>query len=89
MKKAKITRINNRAKEYLPEPKEEVKIFSKEQVNLVNKLVKLNISKVTAQNLQTYSKIYFIRLLGKPHGHACGTFQNISRRYIYNEENNK
>jgi predicted type IV restriction endonuclease len=63
MKRAKIKSINNRTGEYLPGPKEEVKIFSKEQVDLVNKLVKLNISKVTAQNLQTYSKTYFIRLL--------------------------
>jgi len=38
-------------KEYLPGPKEEVKTFSKEQVDLVNKLVKINVSKVTAENL--------------------------------------
>ena len=37
--------------EYLPEAKEGVKIFSKEQVDLVNKLVKLNVSKITAENL--------------------------------------
>jgi len=63
MKREKVKSINNRIEEYLLGPKEEVKIFSKEQVDLVNKLVKLNISKVTAQNLQTYSKTYFIRLL--------------------------
>jgi len=37
--------------EYLPGPKEEVKEFPKEQGNLVNKLVKLNVSEVTAENL--------------------------------------
>ena len=85
MKRAKIKSINKRTGEYLPGPKEEIKIFSKEQVNLVNKLAKLNISKVTAQYLQTYTKTYFIRLLGKPHRHAYDTFQNISRKYFYNE----
>src|SRR5665648_97590 len=35
----------------LPESKREVKIFSKEQVDLVNKLLKINVSKVTAENL--------------------------------------
>ena len=63
IKRVKIKSINNRAKEYLPGPKEGEEIFSKEQVDLINKLVKLNISKVTAQNLQTYTKTYFIRLL--------------------------
>ena len=63
MKRAKIKSINNRTEGYLAGPKEEVKMFSKEQVNLANKLVKINISKVTAQNLQTYSKTYFLRLL--------------------------
>ena len=51
MRKAKIKSINNRKGEYLPRPKEEVKIFSKEQAELVNKLVKINVSKVTAENL--------------------------------------
>jgi len=51
MKRAEIKSINNRRKEYLPGAKEEVKIFSKEQVDLVNKLVKLNVSKVTAEDL--------------------------------------
>ena len=37
--------------EYLPGPKEEVKEFSKEQVDLVNKLLELNVSKVTAEKL--------------------------------------
>ena len=66
MKRAKIKSINNRAGEYPPGQKEEVKEFSKEQVDLVNKLVKLNISKVTAQNLQTYSKIISGNPTGKP-----------------------
>lgn len=48
MKRAKIKSINNRTEGYLAGPKEEVKMFSKEQVDLVNKLVKINISKVTA-----------------------------------------
>lgn len=51
MKREKINSINNRTEKYLPGPKEEVKIFSKEQVDLVNKLVKLNVSKITAENL--------------------------------------
>jgi len=51
MKKAKIKSINNRTEEYLPGPKEEVKKYSKEQANLVNKLLELNVSKVTAENL--------------------------------------
>jgi len=51
IKKAKVKYINNYTREYLPEPKEGVKKFSKEQVNLVNKLVKLNVSKITAENL--------------------------------------
>ncbi|HUS51688.1 MAG TPA: hypothetical protein VMZ91_16090, partial [Candidatus Paceibacterota bacterium] len=51
MKRAKIKNINNRAGECLPGQKEEVKEFSKEQVDLVNKLLKLNVSKVTAESL--------------------------------------
>ena len=51
MKRAKIKSIDNRTEEYLPGPKEEVKKYSKEQVDLVNKLVKINVSKVTAENL--------------------------------------
>ncbi len=51
MKRAKIKSINNRAGEYLPGQKEEVKEFSKEQADLVNKLLELNVSKVTAENL--------------------------------------
>jgi len=35
----------------LPELKREVKIFSEEQAELVNKLLELNVSKVTAENL--------------------------------------
>lgn len=51
MKRAKIKSIDDRTEEYLPGPKEEVKEFSKEQVDLVNKLVKINVSEVTAENL--------------------------------------
>jgi len=51
MKGAKIKSIDDRTEEYLPEPKEEVKIFSKERADLVDKLVELNVSKVTAENL--------------------------------------
>jgi len=51
IRRAKAKSINNRTGKYLSEPKEEVKIFSKEQAELVNKLVKINVSKVTAENL--------------------------------------
>jgi len=51
MKRGKIKGINNRIEEYLPGPKEDVKKYSKEQINLINKLVKINVSKVTAENL--------------------------------------
>ncbi|HUS49272.1 MAG TPA: replication initiator protein A, partial [Candidatus Paceibacterota bacterium] len=61
MKRAKIKSIDDRTEEYLPGPKEEAKEFSKDlsacehaqagQVDLVNKLLELNVSKVTAENL--------------------------------------
>jgi len=51
MKRAKIKSINNQTGEYLPELKRETKIFTKEQINLINKLLELNVSKVTAKNL--------------------------------------
>jgi hypothetical protein len=51
MKRAETKSINNRIGEYLPGPKEEVKLFSKEQVELINKLVKINVSEVTAEKL--------------------------------------
>ena len=51
MKRAKTKSIDDRTEEYLPGPKEEVKEYSVEQVNLVNKLLELNVSKVTAENL--------------------------------------
>src|SRR5665648_245385 len=51
MKRAKIKSIDDRTEEYLPGLKEEIKIFSKEQVDLVNKLLELNVSKVTAEKL--------------------------------------
>ena len=51
IRRAETKNINNRTGEYLPGPKEEVKVFSKEQVELINKLVKINVSKVTAEKL--------------------------------------
>ena len=51
LKRAKTKSIDDRTEEYLPGPKEEVKEYSVEQVNLVNKLLELNVSKVTAENL--------------------------------------
>ena len=61
IKRAEIKSINNWTEEYLPVAKpvcvrtrtgrEEVKIFSKERADLVDKLVKLNVSKVTAEDL--------------------------------------
>jgi len=51
MKRVKIKSIDDRTEEYLPGPKEEVKIFTKEQIGLVNKLLEINVSKVTAENL--------------------------------------
>jgi len=51
MKRAKIKSINDRTEEYLPGPKEEVIKYPKEQAELVNKLLELNVSKVTAVNL--------------------------------------
>ncbi len=51
MKRVKIKSINNWTEEYLPGSKEEVNKYSKEQINLINKLVKINVSKVTAEKL--------------------------------------
>ena len=51
MKRAKIKGINNRTEGHLSGPKEGVKIFSKEQADLVNKLLELNVSEITAGNL--------------------------------------
>jgi len=60
MKRAKIKSINDRTPvcvqrtgrgEYLPGPKEEVIKYSQEQITLINQLVKINVSKVTAENL--------------------------------------
>ena len=51
MKKAKIKSIDGRTEECLPGPKEEVIKYSKEQVTLIDQLVKINVSKVTAENL--------------------------------------
>jgi len=51
IKRAKIKSIDDRTEEYLPGPKEEVNKYSKEQTILINQLVKINVSKVTAENL--------------------------------------
>jgi len=60
MKKTKIKSIDDRTPvcvqrtgrgEYLPGPKEEVIKYSQEQITLINQLVKINVSKVTAENL--------------------------------------
>jgi len=51
LKRAKTKNIDDRTEEYLPGAKEEVKEYSVEQVNLVNKLLELSVSKVTAENL--------------------------------------
>ncbi|MBA7536764.1 hypothetical protein ES705_29028 [subsurface metagenome] len=51
IRKAEIKSINNRTGEYLPGSKEEVEKYSEEQINLINKLVKINVSKVTAENI--------------------------------------
>src|SRR5680860_444251 len=50
MKRARAFTIHQE-EDLLPESKREVKIFSKEQVDLVNKLLELNVSKVTAEKL--------------------------------------
>ena len=60
MKRAKIKSIDDRTpvcvqrtgrEDFLPEPKEKIEKYTKEQINLIDKLVKLNVSKVTAENL--------------------------------------
>jgi len=51
MKRAKIKSIDDRTEEYLPGPKEETIKYSHEQVSLINQLVKINVSKVTAEKL--------------------------------------
>jgi len=48
-------------KEALPEPKKKPQSFSKTQINLVNQLVKLNISKITANDLVKYSNQQIIK----------------------------
>ena len=61
MKRAKIKSIDDRTEEYLPGAKpvcvrtrtgrEEVIKYSKEQITLIDQLVKINVSKITAENL--------------------------------------
>jgi phosphatidylserine/phosphatidylglycerophosphate/cardiolipin synthase-like enzyme len=50
MKRVRVF-TNHQKEGLLPESKEEVKKYSKERVDLVNNLVKMNVSKVTAENL--------------------------------------
>ena len=50
MKSAKAL-SNYQAEALLPEPEEEIKKYSKEHINLINKLVNINISKITAESL--------------------------------------
>ena len=50
MKRVRVF-TTHQEEDLLPESKREVKIFSEEQVDLVNKLLELNVSKVTAENL--------------------------------------
>jgi len=42
---------NTQTEDFLPEPKEKIEKYTKEQINLIDKLVKLNVSKITAENL--------------------------------------
>jgi len=42
---------SNQEEDLLPGPKLEVKKYTEEQINLINKLVKLNVSKITAEKL--------------------------------------
>ena len=51
IRRAEMRAIDFQRGEYLPGPKEEVKEFSKEQITLINQLVKINVSKVTAEKL--------------------------------------
>jgi len=50
MKRAKAL-SNHQTEALLPEPEEEVKKYTEEQIILINKLVKINVSKVTAEKL--------------------------------------
>jgi len=43
--------INNRIEEYLPGPKRGLEIFSQEQKDLIDKLLEINVSKITAKDL--------------------------------------
>ena len=51
IRRAETKSINHPEKQYLPGPKEEVIKYSQEQITLINQLVKINVSKVTAENL--------------------------------------
>jgi len=51
MKRAKTRIIDLQTEEYLPGPKKGFKPFSEEQNDLIDKLVKLNVSRITAEGL--------------------------------------
>ncbi|MBA7490840.1 hypothetical protein ES702_01383 [subsurface metagenome] len=50
-RRAKKRIVDLQTEEYLPGPKKVFKPFSEEEANLVNKLVKLNVSRITAEGL--------------------------------------
>ena len=51
MKRAKIRIVDFQTEEYLPEPKRGLESFSQEQKDLIDKLLKLNVSRITAEDL--------------------------------------
>ncbi len=51
IRRAKIRIVDFQTEEYLPRPKERLKQFSKEQNALIDKLVEINISRITAEDL--------------------------------------
>ena len=55
MRKVKTEFITPPIEELLPEPKGKSKSLTKSQINLLNELVKLNVSKITAEDLVKYS----------------------------------
>ena len=53
IRRVKIRIVDFQTEEYLPGPKERLKQFSKEQNALIDKLVEINISRITAEDLIT------------------------------------
>jgi flagellar biosynthesis GTPase FlhF len=51
MKRAKIRIVDFQTEEYLPEPKRGLEYFSQEQKDLIDKLVEINVSRITAEVL--------------------------------------